>query len=136
MARVQSALLTEAELRIMAALWELDRPSVADIVERMQMQGAPTPAYNSVLTILSILERKGYVRHEKDGRAFRFVPLVNRRRARKNALAHLLTRFFDNSPELLVLDLLGQDRIDATELTHLRQLIDRAAPPHRTKGGT
>lgn len=130
MARRQSPFLTEAELRIMVVLWDLERPTVADIVGRLHAHGGvSTPAYNSVLTILRILERKGYVSHEKDRRAFRFVPLINRSRARKNALADLLTRFFDNSPELLVLDLLGPDRIDAEELKHLRQLIDSAPDP-------
>lgn len=133
MARGQSPFLTDAELRIMVVLWDLERPTVADVVERLHAHGASTPAYNSVLTILRILERKGYVSHEKDGRAFRFVPLMNRSRARKNALAQLLTRFFDNSPELLVLDLLGRERIDAEELKHLRQLIDGAPNPHEPR---
>ena len=119
-------MLTEAELRIMVVLWELESPTVADVVERLRGDGTNTPAYNSVLTILRILERKEYVTHKKDGRAFRFVPLVDRSRARKSALAHLLTRFFDNSPELLVLALLGRDRVDEKELRSLRRLIDSA----------
>jgi predicted transcriptional regulator len=79
-----------------------------------------------VLTILGILERKGYVTHEKDGRAFRFAPLVDRRSARKNALADVLSRFFDNSPELLVLDLLGGEYADADELERLRRTVELA----------
>lgn len=59
MARRQSPFLTDAELRIMVVLWDLERPTVADIVERLHEHGASAPACNSVLTILRILERKG-----------------------------------------------------------------------------
>jgi predicted transcriptional regulator len=129
MPHTQSPQLTDAELRIMRSLWELDRPTVTEVVDHLHQQGGATPAYNSVLTILRILERKGHVSHHKDGRAFRFAPLIDRGSARKSALAHVVRRFFDNSPELLVLDLLGRDRIDEQELQHLRRLVDTAPAP-------
>jgi predicted transcriptional regulator len=108
----------------MRVLWDLKRGTVTEIVERMQSVDAAVPAYNSLLTILGILERKGYVRHEKDGRAFTFEPIVDRGVARKSALTHLLAKFFDNSPELLVLDLFGHDRLDPEEVARLRDLLD------------
>jgi predicted transcriptional regulator len=66
------------------------------------------------------------VTHEKEGRAFTYVPLIDRGQARRHALSHLLTRFFDDSPEQLVLDLLGHDDADAEELRRVRELIDKA----------
>ena len=81
-----------------------------------------------MLTILGILERKGYVTHEKDGRAFAYLPLVDQSEARQSALSQVLNRFFDDSPRLLVLDLLGHERTDADELRRVRELIEQTPP--------
>ena len=123
MARPKSPGLTDAELRVMRVLWETGRATVANVVERLS--GAHTLAYNTVLTTLGILERKGYVTHQKDGRAFVYLPVVDQSAARQSALAHLLNRFFDDSPRLLVLDLLGHERTDAEELRRVRELIEQ-----------
>jgi predicted transcriptional regulator len=125
MSRKRSSSLTDGELRIMRALWDLERATVSEVIGRMRHQNAEVPAYNSVLTILGILERKGYVRHQKDGRAFLFRPTVDRAVARNSALQQLLAKFFDGSPSLLVLDLFGQREIDDEELTRIRELLDR-----------
>ena len=127
MARRRSPALTDGELRIMRVLWEHGPATVSGIAERIE--DSPKPAYNTVLTMLRILETKGYVQHEKDGRAFVYAPLIGRGEARRSALSHLLHRFFDDSPELLVLDLLGQDDASPLELKRLRELIDRQARP-------
>lgn len=126
MARPPSPGLTDAELRVMRVLWELQRATVGDVVERLA--GPQTPAYNTVLTTLGILERKGYVTHEKVGRAFAYLPVVDQCEARYSALSQVLNRFFDDSPRLLVLDLLGHERTDADELRRVRELIERTPP--------
>jgi predicted transcriptional regulator len=117
--------LTEAEHRIMDVLWELRAATVGDVVERIE--GPSRPAYNTVLTLLRILERKGYVRHEKQGRAFTYAPIVNRVEARRGALTHLLSRFFNGSREQLVMDLLGHDDVDADQLAQVKTLLNDAA---------
>ena len=119
MPRRASATLTDAELRIMEVLWRYGSGTVGGVVTAMPF---PAPAYNSVLTILRILESKGYVRHRKDGRAFVYEPIVDREQARYGALKHLLSRFFDNSPEQLVLKVLEHEEIDRAELARLRAL--------------
>jgi predicted transcriptional regulator len=124
MARRRSPALTDGELRIMRVLWERPRATVGDVVEALN--ATPKPAYNTVLTMLRILERKGYVTHEKEGRAFTYVPLVDRGQARRRALTHVLTRFFDNSREELVLDLLGHDDADDEEVRRVRELLEKA----------
>ena len=124
MARPASPGLTDAELRVMQVLWAHERATVGDVVARLA--GTHRLAYNTVLTTLGILERKGYVRHEKDGRAFAYLPVVDRSEARQSALSQVLNRFFDNSPRLLVLDLLGHERTDADELRRVRELIEDA----------
>jgi predicted transcriptional regulator len=109
----------------MRVLWARGQATVGEVVD--DIEGTKRPAYNTVLTMLRILERKGYVKHEKAGRAFTYLPLVDRGQARRSALSHLLTRFFDDSPELLVLDLLKRDALDAAEFQRVRELIDASA---------
>jgi predicted transcriptional regulator len=120
--RTQSVTLTEAELRIMQVLWDKKSASVQQVLEALPNQ--KPLAYNSVLTIIRILEKKGYVRHEKDGRAHIYLPLLNQKEATQTEIRHLLSRFFQDSRELLVLNILEDDGIDAEELDRLRQILD------------
>jgi predicted transcriptional regulator len=105
----------------MNTLWEAGAATVEEVIHRID--GEPKPAHNTVLTLLRILERKGYVAHRSEGRAFRFRPLLDRTGARKTALEYLLTRFFEGSPGLLVQNVLEQERLSAEEIVRLRQLI-------------
>ncbi len=123
MARKKSQTLTEAELPIMEVLWEKGSATVGEVVEGLS-QGRAI-AYNTVLTLMRILERKGYVQHTKDGRAFVYQPVVNRGEASRTAVRQLLNRFFNNSPELLVLNLLRDESINESEIERLRGLIDK-----------
>ena len=104
-------------------LWRQGPSTVAAVVEAVG--GANPPAYNTVQTMMRILERKGFVTHRKDGRAFVFDALVDESRARKSAIRHMLDRFFDNSPGTLVLSLLEHDDVPDAELLQLRRLIQR-----------
>jgi predicted transcriptional regulator len=124
MARKRSPALTDGELRIMRVLWDAGAATVGEVVE--QIDHEPRPAYNTVLTMLRILEQKGYVAHEAQGRAFVFRALIGRREAQQSALSHVLNRFFDGSPEQLVLNLLGRDDANASELRRVRSMIQRA----------
>jgi len=122
MPRTPSQNLTDAELRLMDALWEIGSGTVSDVAAVLDVP----LAYSSVLTTLRILEKKGYLAHEKEGRAFVYRPLVGREQARQNAVAHLLHRFFQNSPELLMLDLIGDGKVKADELARIKARIERA----------
>jgi predicted transcriptional regulator len=124
LARSKSATLTEAELRIMNVLWERQSATVHEVLEAIPSK--PALAYNSVLTIIRILEKKGYVKHEKDKRAHVFLPLVDRKDATRFEVRHLVSRFFGNSNEQLVLNVLEETSIDAEELDRLRQLLERS----------
>ena len=126
MARQRSPALTDAEARLMNILWEKQRVTVGEVVAALQ---AKQPvSYSTVQTILRILETKGYVQHEKAGRAFVYRPIVDQRRARRLALRHLLSRLFDNSPSLLVLNVLEDERMHPDELKQLMKLIQDARP--------
>lgn len=124
MARRRSPTLTDAELRLMDILWEKGASTVSDVVEALPRR-LPL-AYSTVLTTLRILERKGYVTHEKHGRAFVYHPVVGRKEASRKAVRHLLSRFFDNSPELLVLNVLENEEIDSAELKRLKKMVEES----------
>lgn len=121
MPRSKSPTLTEAELRLMEVLWEKGPSNVHQLVEALS--GDRTLAYNSVLTTIRIMEKKGYVQHLKDGRAHIYQPLVGKEEATRSEVRHLLSRFFNNSHELLVLNLLEDKTLDREEMKRLRQLL-------------
>ena len=107
----------------MQALWRLGRAPAAAIVDALA--GSNGSRDSTVRTILQILERKGFVRHERDGRAFIYLPAVAEGDAQRGAVRDLVARFFGNSPERLVLNLLKHEDVDARELQRLRRLVDR-----------
>jgi predicted transcriptional regulator len=124
MPRKKSGTLTESEHRLMEVLWKRGASTVGEVAAALR---ARMPlAYSSVLTTLRILERKGYVRHEKKGRAFVYCALIGRDDARRSAVRHLVSRFFENSHELLVLNVLGNEELNPDELKRLRKLIEEA----------
>lgn len=122
MARKKSSTLTDAELRIMEIIWDRGPSTVQDVVDSLP---ADSPlAYSTVLTMLRILEQKSYLTHQKDGRAHVYHPEVEKGEAQSGALKHLISRFFDDSPELLVLNLMENTALDATDLERLKAIID------------
>ena len=126
MARRRSTTLTEAELRLMEVLWEKDEATVGEITAALP---PPPIAYNSVLTTMRILERKGYVAHVEAGRAYVYRPLVAREEAAGHAVGHLLSRFFDNSAGTLALRLIETERPSNEELLRLKALIEEYEEP-------
>lgn len=122
MSRKRTPNLTEAELPVMEVIWRLGKATVG-VVEALAKSSAP--AYNTVQTLMTILERKGYLRHEtaKTGRAFVYRPVVTRNQARKNAVGHLLSRFFSGSPEALLLNLIEDEELSGAQLKRMRDLL-------------
>ncbi len=121
----QSNTLTEAELRLMKILWRRGDSAVTDLVAAMP-ENEPL-AYNSVLTTIRILERKGYVEHRQEGRAFVYRPLIAEHEAGRSEVRHVLSRFFGNSRERLLLSLLEDEEISPQELDRLKEAIRNAS---------
>lgn len=124
MPRRPSPALTDAEAPVMAVLWQRNTATVAEVVAALQKKRPVN--YSTVQTILRILEMKGYVSHEKVARAFIYRAQVNERQARQRALKHLVTRLFNGSPSLLVLNVLEDGQIPAEELQLLKKIIEGA----------
>jgi predicted transcriptional regulator len=111
---------TERELDIMAVLWEHGPSTVADVRDRL----ADELAYNTVLTMLRILEEKGHVGHTEDGRTHRFHPLVDRETAGKRAIRRLVDTVFGGSEDLLLTHLVHDQKLSRRKLERLRALLD------------
>jgi predicted transcriptional regulator len=127
----RSNTLTEAELRLMKILWERGESAVADLVS--SLSDTVPLAYTSVLTTIRILEKKGYVRHRQDGRAFLYSPCVAENDAGRSEVLQVLQRFFGNSRERLLISLLGDDEITPEELKRLKEAIANT-PDEQTEG--
>jgi len=127
LARKKSPNLTEAELRLMDVLWDKGPATVGEVAEALPKD--LDLAYNTVLTTLRILEEKGYLEHTKakEGRAFVYQPVVGRDEAGRSAVRYLVSRFFRNSPELLVLNLLKNEELSDKELGRIRSLLSEDA---------
>jgi predicted transcriptional regulator len=109
----------------MQIVWRKGRATVAEVAAELPKD--IDLAYNTVLTTLRILEAKGYLRHSKakDARAFVYRPVVDRIEATRNAVRQLLGRFFGDSPEELVLNLLEDETLGEAELKKIRKLLLR-----------
>jgi predicted transcriptional regulator len=137
----KSETLTEAELRLMNVLWQKGSATVQQVLDALPEK--PALAYNSVLTTIRVLENKGYLEHVKDGRAHIYRPIMEREEATRSEIRHLVSRFFKNSHELLVLNVLedlssenaGSESmgLEAKELKRLRQLLQSSAATRKDR---
>ena len=124
MARKSSSTLTEVEQRLMEVLWAKKRASVAEVL--LGLSKRPKPAFNTVQTMLRILEQKGYVRHDEVGRGFVYYPIVDRASASKAAVKQLLTRFFDDSAGQLAVNLLSDADLTRDDIARVERMIAEA----------
>lgn len=120
MARHQDIRLTDRELDVMQVLWDLGSGTVSEVQEVL----ADELAYTTVLTILRTLDEKGHVRHETEGRAYRYFPSVERAEARTSALRHVLDRVFAGSPETLLTHLVSDRDLTPEEIERMRRLLE------------
>jgi predicted transcriptional regulator len=118
-----SSQLGRREREILDIVFRLEEASVGDVMEQM----ADPPAYDSVRTMLRLLERKGFVKHRQDGTKYVYRPTQSRSTASRSALSHLMATFFENSVAdtmAAALDL-KSDNLSDDELAKLQTLIDK-----------
>ena len=114
---------TDRELDVMSALWQLGSGTVAEVREAL---GEET-GYTTVLKILQILEEKGAVRHEAEGRAYRYHAGVAAEDAGGPALRRVLDKIFLGSAEMLLAHLVGERDLSPAEIERMQRLLDEAA---------
>lgn len=112
--------LTRRELDVMSVLWQRGSATVAEARNGI----ADDLAYPTVLTVLRTLEAKGHVRHELEGKGFRYYPVLESDDAGSSAVHRLLDKVYHGSRELLVAGLLSDQSIDEHELLRLRKLVN------------
>ena len=112
---------TARELDVMSVLWREGSGTVAEVRERLKED----LAYTSVLWVLQTLEEKGHVRHEREGRAYRYFPVMRPEEEAGGALTRLLDKVFHGSAEKLLARLVAERELDAEELQRMRDLLDR-----------
>src|SRR5688572_24065874 len=112
---------TDRELDVMAILWDRGPSTVAEVRARL----SDDLAHNTVLTVLTILEGKGYVAHTEEGRAHRFRALVKQEIAGASGVSRLVEKMFGGSTERLLTHLVTERSITATEMRRLRFLLDQ-----------
>ena len=119
MPRKKTLTLTNAEHRIMEVIWAKGSATVADVVEALNGKDA----YTTILTLMTILKGKGYLSSRKEGRAFVFVPRVDRDTAARKAVQQLLSKFFAGSASELVLSFLREEQLTPQELDAIKKKI-------------
>lgn len=117
---------TGRELDVMSILWKAGSGTVGEVREGL----ADDLAYTTVLWVLQTLEEKGHVRHEKEGRAYRYYPLVAQEEAGGSALSRIVDKVFHGSAEMLLAQLVEERDLSAPELERMRDLLES-----RLKGG-
>ncbi len=117
---MEEPVFTGRELDIMSVLWRCGSGSVAEVRKAL----GDTVAYTTVLKILQILEEKGAVRHESEGRAYRYFPLVEPGEAGRSALTRIQEKIFGGSAELLLTQLVSDQEISPEELARMRKLLE------------
>lgn len=123
------ATFTERELDVMSVLWSLESGTVAEVREALPVR----LGYTSVLKMLQILEEKGLVRHEAEGRAYRYFPRVAQEEAGGHALRRIVDKIFQGSAEMAMARLVSDRSLTREEVVRLKALLDEAA--REPKGG-
>ena len=111
--------LTDREVDVMQVLWDHGPSVVSDVRSRL----SDKLAYTTVLTVLRTLEAKGYVRHEEEGRQYRYFATVRQQAAQRSALNHLLGKLFKDSSELLFARLVSGQKLSSEQIRRMRKLL-------------
>lgn len=123
-----AVLLTRAEEEVMQILWKMKQGFIKDMVE---MFPDPRPAYNTVSTIIRILEKKGFVSHKAFGKTFEYYPVVSKDEYRKHYLNTMMTNYFNGSFKQLASFLITHDKLDVRELEEILKMIKKESDQHK-----
>ncbi|GGH16947.1 BlaI/MecI/CopY family transcriptional regulator [Mucilaginibacter phyllosphaerae] len=114
--------LTRAEEQIMQVLWQLEKGFVKDVLDVLP---EPKPAYNTVSTIIRILETKGFVNHNAFGKSHQYYPIVSKEEYKNFAADKLLSGYFDNSVNRILSFFVNKEKINLKEADEIMKLIEK-----------
>ncbi len=114
--------LTRAEEQIMQVLWEIQKGFVKDVIDKLP---GPKPAYNTVSTIIRILETKNFISHNAYGKSHEYFPLITKEEYKTFAAEKLLNGYFENSVESMFSFFVKKEKIDLAEADEILKLIEK-----------
>ncbi|GGE63227.1 putative transcriptional regulator [Pedobacter psychrotolerans] len=114
--------LTKAEEQIMQVLWQLEKAFVKEVIDQLPI---PKPAYNTVSTIIRILETKGFIDHEAFGKAHQYYPLISKEEYKRHATEKLLGNYFENSVESMFSFFVKEEKLDLSDVDEILKMINK-----------
>ncbi|GGC54266.1 transcriptional regulator [Pedobacter quisquiliarum] len=114
--------LTKAEEQIMQILWQIEKGFVKDVMDHIP---EPKPAYNTVSTIIRILETKGFIGHEAFGKAHQYHPLISKEDYKRHATEKLLGNYFENSVESMFSFFVKEEKVDLSDVDEILKMIQK-----------
>jgi BlaI family penicillinase repressor len=112
--------LTKAEEQLMQIIWQIEKGFVKDVMDHLPI---PKPAYNTVSTIIRILETKGFVAHKAFGKAHQYYPIISREDYRRYATSKLLDNYFENSVESMFSFFVKEEKLDLSDVDEILKMI-------------
>lgn len=113
--------LTKAEEQVMQIVWKIKKGFVKDILEKFP---EPRPAYNTVSTIVRILERKGFIGHNAFGKSHEYYPLISKKEYTKTYLSGMLSGYFSDSYKQLVSFFSNENKLSISEMEEIKEMIE------------
>jgi predicted transcriptional regulator len=117
--------LTKTEERIMQVFWKLKKAYVKDVIE--QLPDDPKPPYNTISSVVRLLEKKGYLDHRTYGKTYEYFPVISKAAYRKMYLKKLMSGYFENSPASLMSFLVKEEKLSQEEIDKLRDIINKSS---------
>lgn len=121
--------LTKAEEQIIQILWKIEKGFVKDIIEQLP---EPKPAYNTVSTIIRILEKKGFVSHKAYGKTYEYYPLINKKEYTKVFFKNFIHNYFSNSFQQMVSFFAKEEDLSLTEMEEMKKIIEEEIKKQKT----
>ncbi|TCC93327.1 BlaI/MecI/CopY family transcriptional regulator [Pedobacter frigiditerrae] len=115
--------LTKAEERIMQVLWKLQNAFVKDIIDELEEE--PKPPYNTISSIVRLLEKKGYVSYKAYGKTYEYFPAITKEDYTKTTFSKLFAGYFDNSPSSLLSFMVKEEKLSEKDIEELKALINK-----------
>ena len=115
--------LTKAEERIMQIIWKLQKAFVKDIIEEMDEN--PKPPYNTISSIVRLLEKKGYLGYKAYGKTYEYFPVISKEAYTRTTFSKLFSGYFDSSPASLLSFMVREQSLTDSDIAELKALIDK-----------
>jgi BlaI family penicillinase repressor len=119
--------LTKTEERIMQVLWRLQKAFVKDIID--ELDDEPKPPYNTISSIVRLLEKKGYVNYKAYGKTYEYFPAITKDQYTKTTFSKLFSGYFDNSPASLLSFMVKEEKLSEQDIEEIQKIINQNSKP-------